>query len=110
MKLHSTVASAAILAVAAITGWLAGSGRLAWQNSLQAAPATPAREPALTACCNDAERGTQLAQAPPTATTLPLLVSQPTSGGKKPNILVIWGDDIGTWNISHNSKGMMGYM
>ena len=27
----------------------------------------------------------------------------------KPNILVIWGDDIGTWNISHNSKGMMGY-
>jgi arylsulfatase len=28
---------------------------------------------------------------------------------KKPNVLVIWGDDIGTWNISHNSKGMMGY-
>ena len=27
----------------------------------------------------------------------------------KPNILVIWGDDIGTWNISHNSDGMMGY-
>jgi len=29
--------------------------------------------------------------------------------GKKPNILVIWGDDIGTWNISHNNRGMMGY-
>jgi arylsulfatase len=29
--------------------------------------------------------------------------------GKKPNILVIWGDDIGTWNISVNSRGMMGY-
>ena len=29
---------------------------------------------------------------------------------EKPNILVIWGDDIGTWNISHNSRGMMGYM
>ncbi|WP_315057671.1 arylsulfatase [Chryseobacterium indoltheticum] len=28
---------------------------------------------------------------------------------KKPNILIIWGDDIGTWNISHNSRGMMGY-
>ncbi|WP_051686991.1 arylsulfatase [Microbulbifer sp. HZ11] len=28
----------------------------------------------------------------------------------KPNILVIWGDDIGVWNISANSKGMMGYM
>jgi arylsulfatase len=28
---------------------------------------------------------------------------------EKPNILVIWGDDIGTWNISHNNRGMMGY-
>lgn len=28
---------------------------------------------------------------------------------KKPNVLVIWGDDIGTWNISHNNRGMMGY-
>ena len=27
----------------------------------------------------------------------------------KPNILVIWGDDIGTWNISHNNHSMMGY-
>ncbi|MEO4040861.1 arylsulfatase [Hoeflea sp. CAU 1731] len=27
----------------------------------------------------------------------------------KPNILVIWGDDIGTWNISHKNMGMMGY-
>jgi arylsulfatase A-like enzyme len=28
---------------------------------------------------------------------------------KKPNVLVIWGDDIGTQNISHNNRGMMGY-
>jgi arylsulfatase len=27
----------------------------------------------------------------------------------KPNILVIWGDDIGYWNISYNNRGMMGY-
>lgn len=27
----------------------------------------------------------------------------------KPNILVLWGDDIGTWNVSHNNRGMMGY-
>ena len=27
----------------------------------------------------------------------------------KPNILVIWGDDIGMENISHNTRGMMGY-
>jgi arylsulfatase len=28
---------------------------------------------------------------------------------KKPNILILWGDDIGTWNVSYNSRGMMGY-
>jgi arylsulfatase A-like enzyme len=28
---------------------------------------------------------------------------------KKPNILVLWGDDIGWWNISANNHGMMGY-
>ena len=28
---------------------------------------------------------------------------------KKPNILVIWGDDIGQSNLSCYSKGMMGY-
>ena len=28
---------------------------------------------------------------------------------KKPNILVIWGDDIGTTNISYNNRGLMGY-
>ena len=26
---------------------------------------------------------------------------------KKPNILVIWGDDIGIWNLSCYSGGMM---
>ena len=30
-------------------------------------------------------------------------------GGKKPNILVIWGDDIGQANISAFTKGLMGY-
>jgi arylsulfatase len=29
--------------------------------------------------------------------------------GKKPNILVLWGDDIGYWNISAYNRGMMGY-
>jgi arylsulfatase A-like enzyme len=28
---------------------------------------------------------------------------------KQPNILILWGDDIGIWNISHFSNGMMGY-
>lgn len=31
------------------------------------------------------------------------------SADKKPNVLVIWGDDIGTENISYYNRGMMGY-
>jgi arylsulfatase A-like enzyme len=33
----------------------------------------------------------------------------PASTSKKPNILVIWGDDIGQFNISAYNMGMMGY-
>ena len=35
---------------------------------------------------------------------------QPASAqGKKPNILVIFGDDVGYWNVSAYNRGMMGY-
>ena len=33
----------------------------------------------------------------------------PAAAAKKPNILVIWGDDIGRSNISQYTHGMMGY-
>ena len=39
----------------------------------------------------------------------PVQAAENQTAEKKPNILVIWGDDIGTWNISHNNRGMMGY-
>ena len=32
-----------------------------------------------------------------------------SSGRGKPNILIIWGDDIGYWNVSAYNQGMMGY-
>jgi arylsulfatase len=28
---------------------------------------------------------------------------------KKPNILIIWGDDVGQFNVSAYNMGMMGY-
>ncbi len=47
------------------------------------------------------------------ATVLMLfLFVQPSFGqskGTKPNIIIIWGDDIGYWNISAYNQGMMGY-
>ena len=45
---------------------------------------------------------TQVAQA-----QQPLQPSAPS--GSKPNILVIWGDDIGLANISAYSRGLMSY-
>lgn len=44
-----------------------------------------------------------------TLTTSLLLASFGASAADKPNILVIWGDDIGFWNLSTNNMGMMGY-
>ena len=36
-------------------------------------------------------------------------LAAPASAADQPNILVIWGDDVGLTNISHNSRGVMGY-
>ncbi len=38
-----------------------------------------------------------------------LLMATATMAQDKPNILVIWGDDIGWSNVSFNNDGMMGY-
>jgi arylsulfatase A-like enzyme len=40
---------------------------------------------------------------------LGVVASAQAADAKKPNIVVIWGDDIGYWNISAYNQGMMGY-
>ncbi len=35
--------------------------------------------------------------------------SLPAAAQDRPNILIIWGDDIGWFNISAYNRGMMGY-
>jgi arylsulfatase len=40
---------------------------------------------------------------------LALAALQSAHAQSKPNILVIWGDDIGYWNVSAYNQGMMGY-
>ena len=39
-------------------------------------------------------------------TMVPMLAA---AQGSKPNILVIWGDDIGQFNVSAYNQGVMGY-
>jgi arylsulfatase A-like enzyme len=38
-----------------------------------------------------------------------LMFSGAAMAAKKPNILVLWGDDIGVWNTSAYNRGGMGY-
>jgi arylsulfatase A-like enzyme len=40
---------------------------------------------------------------------VPFVVGPASAADKKPNILVIWGDDIGGFNVSAYNMGMMGY-
>ena len=49
--------------------------------------------------------------APLAALALALVLAQgpALADTEKPNILVIFGDDIGYWNLSYNNDGMMGY-
>src|SRR5581483_11556997 len=77
----------AVLAVGALGGWLAASGRLPLQPRSVAAPPTQVAPPAA-------------------AAALPLVTAQP-AGGKKPNILFIMGDDIGWFQIGAYHQGIM---
>ena len=55
------------------------------------------------------------AQQRPAAPAAPAQAQRPAQPApaagrqRQPNILVIFGDDIGLWNISHNNRGGMGY-
>src|SRR5262249_34945488 len=59
------------------------------------------------ACSDGAGRGVLLARADLPAAARPPQAEQPA--GRKPNIVIIWGDDIGQSNVSAYSMGLMGY-
>src|SRR5262245_13993033 len=97
------------LLVGAVGGWAAASGRLesvmrAEPSPAPAAVGTPAAPPERPAACGDG--------GDPTARLVAhneRVATAAQKDGKKPNILVIWGDDIGQSNISAYSHGVMGY-
>lgn len=41
--------------------------------------------------------------------SLAILISSAASAADKPNMLILWGDDIGTWNLSAYNLGGMGF-
>jgi arylsulfatase len=104
------VQTVVVLAVGVLLGYLAATGNLRLSWSADASPAggqgksKPDGEPA--PCCLEANaKGVLLARADNQAGE-----KQPRGGGnngKKPNILVIMGDDIGWFNIGAYHRGMM---
>src|SRR5262245_22702543 len=94
MRSRTALATTAILAAGALLGWLAGSGRL--EAVLQAKGDAPKVEQS----------------TPPPAQLVLADKKDPApvgKDGKKPNILVIFGDDIGQSNVSAYTNGLMGY-
>jgi arylsulfatase len=66
------------------------------------------------ACCSETGRAAGIAGAP-TGAMLALaarnqeVADKGAASGKRPNIVVIWGDDIGQFNVSAYNLGMMGF-
>ena len=99
--LRLKTALAACLTLAAIGGVIAYSSQTAksagdGKTSSNSTAADSAASPAATTPLPSAK---ELAQAD--------AASAPAASGKKPNIVVIMGDDIGMWNIGAYHRGMM---
>jgi len=112
---NSKVQAFLLLTAGSLLGYgIANSGlRLTWQAEaapvaqqsmpgrlVDAVPA-PAARPAECCAAGD-ERGMLVAHNQ-------TVEKKTAQTGKKPNILVIWGDDIGYWNCSAYNRGQMGY-
>ncbi len=106
-----------LIALGALIGYVAAtanltSGRVAIAASAGIQPANDSRVDSATPapCCADGlNREIQLAQSAPTQQLVSFVPGTNPKSAKKPNILIIWGDDIGLWNISAYNQGGMGY-
>ena len=125
MRLSRQLQTVAVLTAGAMFGYLAASGeprtgaraetsRIVSGNLTEKS----ANAPSVQLPCSDAKLdrtsaltdSVQVADANAAIAAHNLAVTTAAQvSGKKPNILCIWGDDIGMWNISHNNRGMMGY-
>jgi arylsulfatase A-like enzyme len=107
--------AAPLVALGALLGYAAASDnlRLHWPaaaaTSSSAAQSRAARSaPAdllAAGCCEGGMNKRELALAAHNQN----VAAAAQRSGTKPNILVIWGDDIGLWNVSAYNRGMMGY-
>ena len=113
MLKNSKVLVAACIGLGVLLGYAAASGRLKPFQTADAAPPVPdavlakaaSADPSCPTRCEGANKGELLALASHNAE----VQAKAEKEGKKPNICIIWGDDIGQSNISAYSHGVMGY-
>jgi arylsulfatase len=103
----------AFIGLGMLLGYAAASGQLNpahWARAGQPASSATADRPVAAqerqaGCCEGLNKGQLVALAIHNER----VVAQAQKDGKKPNICIIWGDDIGQSNISAYSMGLMGY-
>src|SRR5262245_51965567 len=111
MLRNTRVQMAAVLAVGALLGYLAASGKVNPFSRVEAAPSPPepasgkpeeAGSGAKPGCCDDLCKGQLLARAENKGNAA---FEEAQNTGKKPNILFIMGDDVGWFNIGAYHRG-----
>ena len=103
---RGTVAS---IVIGGFLGYLAAGGSLQPTRSASASPASPSAAPAPSPASECCSNGLNKAELLALASHNEKVEAEAQKSGKKPNICIIWGDDIGQSNISAYSHGVMGY-
>jgi len=99
-----------LISAGAVLGYVAASSDFRLLRPATAAnPSTspPAGEKRRVCCAEGQSASVLLARAPTPETFTRDRESQDATSAKKPNIVVIMGDDIGIWNIGAYHRGMM---
>jgi arylsulfatase A-like enzyme len=120
MKKLSALSTLAVMMAGGLLGYVAAKSE--YPRSIQAAPSqkqnksvaanatilAPAKE-TKSCCASGRGRAGQLAMVAPALVASSLANATQADQGKKPNILVIFGDDVGQSNISAYTHGLVGY-
>jgi len=105
MLKRSNLVPLALVGLGTILGWAAANGQLDFTRAAVASVETPASTSTPTSC----DAGISPAGIAAITAHNQKVSANLQKDGKKPNILVLWGDDIGVHNISAYNHGIMGY-
>src|SRR5262245_19423557 len=112
MLKNTRVLAAAFIGLGVLLGYAAAAGKLNpadWARAAQPAPDAKTDSVAVEGVKPGRYEGVSKGELVVLLNHNARAAAQAEKSGKKPNILVIWGDDIGQSNISAYSHGVMGY-